>query len=337
MKMIKFPSIEQFRTIVKNIKTQSAFLGMDNDGKPIYDPSPEYPILRFKGTVKLHGTNAGICYHNGSIWSQSRENIITPEKDNAGFAFFIKSKEEIIKQIFQSIDVDSNKVICLYGEWCGKGIQKGVAMSELDKMLVLFGLKIYDPGTESSTWINMPDIEVPEHRIFNINKFKTYFVEVDFSKPEFAQNEFVKLTEEVEQECPVAKHFGVSGIGEGIVWSHNHPKYGNILFKTKGEKHSASKVKTIATIDTAKIESIDEFVKYAVTENRLNQAIEYIFTQNGENIDIKKMGDYLRWVMQDIIKEELDTLSENNLEPKDIGKKVSEVAKKFFMEKWNEI
>jgi hypothetical protein len=25
----------------------------------------------------------------------------------------------------------------------------------------------------------------------------------------------------------------------------------------------------------------------------------------------------------------------NSLEPKDIGKKVSEISKKFFMEKWN--
>jgi len=223
----------------------------------------------------------------------------------------------------------------LYGEWCGKGIQKGVAISELDKMFVLFGLKVYDIESDISTWIALPEIYFKEHRIFNINSFKTFSIDIDFSRPEFYQNTLVELTEQVENECPVAKHFGVSGIGEGIVWSINHPKYGNIRFKTKGEKHSASKVTKIASVDMEQIENIDKFVEYAVTESRLNQGIEYVFTQKGEQLDIKKLGDFLRWVMNDTIKEESDTLAANNLEPKDIGKKVSDKARKWFMEKWN--
>src|SRR3990170_1416693 len=70
----------------------------------------------------------GICVHNthgayvesptGECWFQSRENIITPEKDNAGFAMF--------------------------GEWCGGGIQKGVALNQLLKMFVIFGIALVD-------------------------------------------------------------------------------------------------------------------------------------------------------------------------------------------------
>ena len=38
-KMIKFPSIDQFRTVVSNINRQYNFVGLDENGEAIYDPS----------------------------------------------------------------------------------------------------------------------------------------------------------------------------------------------------------------------------------------------------------------------------------------------------------
>jgi hypothetical protein len=89
-KMIKFPSIEQFRSVVATVLRQFNFVGLDENGDAIYDTTKPKPTLTFKGTVKLHGTNAAVCWNASSgMWAQSRENIITPEKDNAGFAFFV--------------------------------------------------------------------------------------------------------------------------------------------------------------------------------------------------------------------------------------------------------
>ena len=61
-KMIKFPSIEQFRNVIRHVKSKAQFVGKDENGDPVYDQSIPLPTLQFCGTVKLHGTNAGIVY-----------------------------------------------------------------------------------------------------------------------------------------------------------------------------------------------------------------------------------------------------------------------------------
>jgi hypothetical protein len=42
-------------------------------------------------------------------------------------------------------------------------------------------------------------------------------MEIDFNMPQLVQNQLSEITIAVEEECPVAKAFGFSGIGEGIV------------------------------------------------------------------------------------------------------------------------
>jgi hypothetical protein len=130
-------------------------------------------------------------------------------------------------------------------------------------------------------------------------------------------------------------NFEIGMIGEGIVWSC---EFQNVVhrFKVKGEKHSASKVKTLAAVDVEKLNSIKEFVDYAVTESRVNQAIENVFP-NQEPLDVKKMGDVIRWVVNDVIKEEMDTMIENNLEPKEINKYISTKTREMFLIKLNEL
>ena len=105
--------------------------------------------------------------------------------------------------------------------------------------------------------------------------------------------------------------------------------------RVKGEKHSSSKVKTLASVDVEKLNSIKEFIEYSVTESRVNQAIENVFP-NQEPLDVKKMGDVIRWVVNDVIKEEMDTMIENNLEPKEINKYISAKTREVFFEKLNQ-
>lgn len=340
-KMIKFPSIEQFRSIVANINRQYNFVGLDENGEAIYDQSLPKPILKFKGTVKLHGTNAGVSYNTKSgIWAQSRENIITPEKDNAGFAFFVHSHETDFVKLFLEVSTKENidlynNTITIYGEWVGKGIQKGVGISNIDKSFFIFGVKI-TPHTETEEetranpayWVDSSYLRDVIVRIFNIEDFKTYEIDIDFNMPQLIQNTLSDLTIEVENECPVAKTFGESGVGEGIVWSVDFKGVVH-RFKVKGEKHSTSKVKTLAAVDVEKLNSVNDFVEYAVTESRFNQGLENTFPNN-EPIDVKKMGDLIRWVVNDILKEEMDTLVKNGLEPKDVNKYVSSKVREMF-------
>lgn len=336
-KFVSFSDIKQFRNVIKDINFSAKYVGKDDDGEPIYDQTIKNPTISFKGTVKLHGTNAGVSYNKeDGIWFQKRTSNVTIEKDNAGFAFFGNHRIDAFQELFNKVTtrekLTDNCSITIFGEWCGGNIQKGVALNQVEKMFVIFAVKVtpYDEE-ECAYYVDCTNLADWENQIYNIANFKTYKIDIDFENPLFAQNKMIKLVEEVEKECPVAKAFKVSGIGEGIVWEGYH-KENRYIFKTKGEKHSISKVKTLAPVDTEKLNSIFEFVEYAVTKNRLEQGIEQVFIGCSVEPDITKMGDFLRWVMRDIIKEETDVMNENKLSPKEIGRDVSKKARTWFID-----
>lgn len=348
-KHISFPSIEQFKNIIADINRSYNFVGLDENGDAIYDPSRPKPVLTFKGTIKLHGTNAGVSFNMlEGMWAQSRENIITPEKDNAGFAFFVETNRGAFQNLFYSLMTNhkinaSENTISIYGEWAGKGIQKSVAISNIDKSFFIFGVKITPhPKDENDKpaayWIDSSDLRCPEAKIYNIEDYKTYSIDIDFNYPQLAQNKIIEMTLEVEEECPVGKAFGHVGIGEGVVFSHMTPEGKVYRFKSKGEKHSkASKVTTLKPVDDVKINKIIDVVNKVTPDWRLNQMLDKTFDlMNGGSIDIKKMGDFIKNVVQDIMKEESDTIAEAGLEPKDINSKVSERCRLFFFAKQNE-
>ena len=119
-------------------------------------------------------------------------------------------------------------------------------------------------------------------------------------------------------------------VGEGVVWSAELSPGEVVRFKVKGEKHSSSKVKTLAAVDIEKLNNINEFVNYVVTENRLNQGIEQVFTSTGRGLDIKLTGEFVKWVTSDIAKEEIDTLVGNGLEFKDVMGNCSKKVASWF-------
>lgn len=319
---IKFPSIEQFRHVIKDVSQTAKHHEV------------EKPTIQFNGSVKLHGTNAGVSFYQGQIFAQSRSRIITVEDDNAGFAKFVAENKNDFMTMFNQIGfAKDNQVYTIFGEWCGGNIQKGVALNQLDKMFVIFGIVVtYDTpdknGNTIQKWLSLDSVKIPlNDSIHAITKSPTYTVNVDFNRPELAQDAFYNLTMEVEKECPFCKTFGVSGIGEGIVWTAEWMGK-RFMFKTKGDKHSSSKVIKVASVDVEKVNSILEFVEYAATENRMQQAIKEVFGDNEP--DIKKMGDFIRWLFNDVIKEESDTLEKAGLTIKDVSKEISNKARIFF-------
>lgn len=342
-KHIKYPKILQFRNIVADINRMVTFIGLDENGNAQYDASIPKPILTFKGTVKLHGTNSAVCYNTeNGLWCQSRQHIITVENDNYDFAQFTENNKENFIKLMRKIMLE-NKIdasiytISIYGEWAGKGIQKGVGISQIDKAYFIFGVKISKPKNNDfkSYWVSIDELKNTEARIFNIEDFETYKVEVDFNMPQLSQNKFIEITEKIEKECPIAKAFNIkNGLGEGVVWSVNYRNV-NHRFKVKGEKHSVSKVKKMVSIDIEKLNNINEFVDYAVSENRFKQAIEIIFGE--KDIDIKQMGDLIRWLVNDIASEEKDTMIKNNLEAKDVNKYISNKVRKMFFDQIRQI
>jgi len=340
---INFPSIEQFNQICKYIADKTSFVGIDDDGNVIRDYLAKKPKLTFKGTVKIHGTNAGVSYNAvDGIWYQSRNNIITPTQDNTGFAFFADCRKEaftsMILQLAEENSIDLNEfTITIYGEWAGGSIQKGVGVCQLPKKFYIFGAKVSQvEKTEEfkNYWIDHTNLHNNQEDIYNVNQFTVWSVDIDFENPGYSQPTLSELTMAVEEQCPVAKHFGVEGVGEGIVWICNVFEE-QIRFKVKGEKHSASKVKVLAPVNIEKLESIDAFVDYAVTPARFEQAIQTVFGIN-ERVDIKKLGEVIKWMMTDIVKEETDSMKESGLDVRDISGKVAVKTKSMFSDLWNE-
>jgi hypothetical protein len=142
----------------------------------------------------------------------------------------------------------------------------------------------------------------------------------------------VAITERVEARCPVGWAFGVEGIGEGVVWTPaDGDRESKYWFKVKGEKHSSSKVATLAAVDVEVIRRKDELVQSVVTENRLQQGLDHFLNELKLDLEMRNIGTFLRWVFNDVIKEESDTIAASGFEQKELGKPISDVAKRFFM------
>lgn len=332
--LIKFPKIGQFRNVVTDIKHAARFDGLDEQGEPKYNHN-KLPVVTFVGTTKVHGTNAAVCIQENELWVQSRENIVT--EGHFGFVNFVKENEVTFRTLLHIIrmkhNLPSEYSVALFGEWAGPGIQKGVGVSELpEKTFFIFGLKVVpideEGGEVSSFWLDHEGLHSTNPRIKNIAEFGMFGRAIDFSEPKMVINELIDITNKIEAECPVAKAYGVSGVGEGVVWVGTY-KGKNYRFKVKGDKHSNTKVKKLASVDPEKLASIKETVDYLVTEQRLDQAIQV----TGAELDRKYTGDVMRWLSNDIMGEETDTLTANGLAWKDIASQVTGEYRRLFFQR----
>ena len=142
--MEKFTDIGLFRNLIYEVRSNWDYRGNDENGDAIYEHMSPYPTILFRGTVKIHGTNGSIsATKNGNSIDykfHSRENVLSLEEDNAGFMRNMISKN--YQDLFKDIEFNDRCVI--YGEWCGKGIQKNMAVNKLDKMFVIFAIKKLD-------------------------------------------------------------------------------------------------------------------------------------------------------------------------------------------------
>lgn len=327
--MKKFTEIEQFRNVIRAVKSHHDYKGKDENGDTIYSHDTPYPTLRFRGTVKCHGTNSAIVSYPDRYEFQSRERVLSLTHDNAGFMLAMLNKP--YKKLFEGIEYKDHCAI--YGEFAGSGIQKGIAIAQLPKMFVIFAVKIDDVYQDMENYKHLMD---NENGIYNILQFETYYVDVDFEHPEIAQNEIVEITMNIEKECPVGKYFGVIGTGEGVVFEHISPEDGSrYILKSKGELHQNSRVKTLNPVDVEALNGMNEFIEYAVTENRMKQGIDKMI-EMGLPMEMKTTGDYLRWVFNDVVKEESDTIVKNQIDVKKLGSAVSAKARLFWLRYLNE-
>ncbi len=326
---IKFPSIEQFRNVKRNIEIRAQYAGFDESGQPILNLQAPLPVLKFVGTEKIHGSCCSVQWTKENIVCQSRERIITLDDDNYGFVKFIHT---LPASCFPEQD------IVLHGEYAGKGIQKHAAICAVEKFWVIFAVEHINSSTDEQRWINISDWKFCDaNRVFNIFDNKTWEIDIDFNDADRlaeAVETINNITLDVEKESPLGLKLGVSGIGEGLVWRCVTPGWGSskYWFKTKGEKHAKKKIRKLATVDVEKVNSVAAFIEKHVNEERLQQGWDYLHENNLFNYE-KSMGDFLRWLAHDILKEEADELVASGLEKKDVGSAIAIKGRKWYITK----
>lgn len=333
-----YSSIDSLRLCIKEIKGYYSHKNLD---------LPDF--LDFYGTIKLHGTNAGVGFNNQkSMWCQSRSNIITPQQDNANFAQFVEKNKDKFQNLIMliqkqySINLDTHSII-IFGEWCGVRIQNKVAISEMERFFALFDVKIVEIQNKEHNYYldsKFPEIKSDyETRIFNLNEFKTYQIRVNFSDLETIQSDLTKYIEQIEIQCPFAENFNVKGPGEGIVFKTFINKKERFVFKVKGDEHKASKEKKKVEILPELFNSYEKFIARTVTQNRLTQAMDYIYNFDSsletynKTPEQKDTRHIVNWIKNDIYKEEKDTIETNNLELKTLDKMISKAVYPMFIAK----
>lgn len=372
-----YPSIESYRDAVKDVQCRARYAGKDEIGKPIYDESKPVPRLTLKGTVKLHGANVGIGIARrrggdpatnvcSELWCQSRNLVLTAEKrDTFGFYNFVEANNKICQELcarvldarvldeqatMETEKDDDNSYVYIFGEWAGKGVQKGVAISELEKSFFIFAACTVSFPTPTATepssvaWHNealVSTLKAPDQQIYNIYDYPTWTLEIDFAQPQASQADLERITDEVEKCCPVAAHFGHRGVGEGVVWSAFTATTTSgsrrvCAFKVKGDQHRVVNSKKsggggAASVDAVKLANVQAFVEYAVTPNRLEQGISQLFTAVGKRAEPSDTSQFVQWVIDDVFKEESPRMTENGLAPNDVKKAIGAAAREFFV------
>ena len=155
------------------------------------------------------------------------------------------------------------------------------------------------------------------------------------STPIYNLYHFKTQVDEVEKVDPVAKSFGVSGVGEGIVYVINNYNGQRFIWKVKGEKHVHTvKIKYKGGYGQKSVDSKrDSFLDSILPNWRLEQGITEIF---GEStlIDCRLYGDYIKWIKQDIIKEEMDRIEVCDYKLSDLYKDINRRAINFIKENY---
>jgi hypothetical protein len=163
---------------------------------------------------------------------------------------------------------------------------------------------------------------------------------MDVDDPKSFIHRATMVTLEVEKECPFAKSFGLSGVGEGIVWKAAHPlgSDSRFWFKTKGPLHRITNTdalkKSVAIRGSNKTKA-KSFAEAAVTVQRLEQAWDYL----GE-MEIKRnkagLSEFNRWLNNDVEVEEKKAIADLDVNKHTLRKEIQWIGKAYYFKRLEE-
>ena len=292
-----------------------------------------FPLVEYRAKVKLHGTNCAVQVTPGRIVAQSRTALLSPDSDYKGFAAWTRAHRDYFAALEPGLIV--------FGEWCGPGIEKGMAISQAKtKLFVVFAIRreggamVHDPDQIRAM---LPVANAPE-TLF-VLPWEGAPISIAFgdrASLDAVASELNARVALIEREDPWVKQaLGISGLGEGLVFYPTRvdgappesERLEQLMFKAKGDKHRTAGTKTAVQVDPSVVASVGEFVALMVTEARLRQGL----TEACDGLrDPKGTRNFLAWIAADVRKESTAELAASGLSWPDVEKAVQTRARDWF-------
>lgn len=295
-----------------------------------------FPVVQYRAKVKLHGTNCAVHVTDQGLVTQSRTEILSPEKDYKGFARWVQARGDYFAALPTGIVV--------FGEWCGPGVERGMAVSALpEKIFAVFAVQV---GTsEGARLVVDPDEiaaqlgAVPEG--MHILPWEAGSYVVDFSSRASLDSTAEILNAkvaEVEAADPwILSTFGVTGVGEGMVLYPINVVPGEVpadpvgftslMFKAKGEKHRTAGTKQAVQVDATVSASVDDFVRVMVGSARLEQGMAAC----GGRREPRETGRFVSWMAADVRKESVAELEASGLTWSQVERAVQARSREWWL------
>lgn len=297
------------------------------------------------GTVKIHGTNAGVARIDGKLVPYSRTRIISAESDNYDFAKFVLANEAWFHAAFDELadflPEMPGSFLVIYGEYAGPSVQTTVALSRLThRMFFPFAATVATGDEEPYYLTKTPFLfsNVPASpNIFPIPTLHERYVNFhDASQVRDFLAEVETLTEAVDKQCPIALALGIYGNGEGIVWEIRYKLQKmsgwdarQIFFKSKGHSHRRAGEKKLQLTDPGVSLQINEFVQEVLSEDRLVQCADFLRADDVV-IDIRATGAFLKHINVDVTRECAAEITEAGFDSKLVARYISAAAAKWY-------
>lgn len=347
IKFKKWTSINSFHEVVKatHYSKYSTFLA-ERDNK-----------LFYRAKIKLHGTNASVTITSDGRVIAGKRSSFLPQggigDDNAQFAAWVKKNEEDFLSL-----VDDQRNITIWGEWCGPGVQDGVACSKTDrKLFYVFAVDFFNEEekggiSDRARFIDPSQIENLLEQLTNDDTIILPWycsASFDFNDAEKLRTTVDNINKEVEAiglSDPFMKEiFEIDGEGEGLIfypilpntlcYSGEDLEYFSVFtFKAKAESHRVNKTKVAVAVNPEALATIKNFSSMFCTEQRFQQAFKEAVN---EKLDIKLTGEFIKWVNLDIMKESETERASLDIEWKKLSGGVSRLAAEWYKKKIEEI
>lgn len=185
--------------------------------------------------------------------------------------------------------------IIIFGEWCGKGVQLNVAMSELERIFVIFKVALGEEMEWQDTDL-FRDIKAPP-LIRNIYEIPTFNFVLHKGQTKDVHDQIKAVVGEIDRECPFTLQlFDIRGPGEGLVLRPKHVLGCRNWFKCKGDSHKQKVFRDKEEVIEPRHLAIVEQVTY----ERLQSALEALNIKAA----YQNFRGVIDWIMADIADEE---------------------------------